>query len=209
MSFGMAAFFLSCSVFLVMFSFVFIAVNQNKISHTPDKLENFSALFMEVDNKSEPATYFYVLFFGRRMVFSFGLVAFYMVAHAQVSICIVSSGFLLFYLVMIRPYKEKILNIYSIFNEICTFFCSLFLLAFDPIEIEGTTKSFSNNQIYAGWGVVAMISLCLIGNFVYLFPVKMCETYVLLKALPKKLKEICRRSKNDKIRKFKQILTFI
>lgn len=51
LSFLMSAFFLSISLFLLIFSAIFLVWNRDKIEHTPDKLPNYTALFEEIQNK--------------------------------------------------------------------------------------------------------------------------------------------------------------
>lgn len=202
MSFALAAFFLGCSLYLVLFCTLFLITNQERISHIPDKLENYTALFMEINNKHEAATYFYILFFVRRIALAFGFVFFYMVPPVQICICVCSSGMMIYYLSVVKPYKENILNVSSIFNESCVFACSFCLIWFTPIKIDGDNEDPTSRQVNLGWVIIIFISIGLVGNFMYLFPVKLYETYMITKHMYRKIKEFLRRRQRVKIGKF-------
>ena len=90
---------------------------KDKIAHTPDKLVKYSALFEEIKHHDQNSLFYYIIFFARRIIFAFGLVMFYQNSQAQILVCIMSSVSVLIYLFMVMPYKARILNVFTIFNE--------------------------------------------------------------------------------------------
>lgn len=118
MSLTMSLLFVALSVFLMVFSFLVLYFKREVIAHEPDKLPNYSALFEEVNNKNPIATYYYFVFFVRRLLFACGLVLFYQGAASQMAVCIFTSFFVAAYLVAAVPYKAKVLNRFTIFNEL-------------------------------------------------------------------------------------------
>jgi hypothetical protein len=58
-------------MFLVSFTTLFLLIERNRISHTPDKLPFYNSLFSEVKNKDERATYYFIMFLVRRIIFAF------------------------------------------------------------------------------------------------------------------------------------------
>ena len=69
-SFVLAQIIAIACISLVVFSTIMLVIYRDKISHTPDKLIYFSSLFSEVKNKNELATYYFIFFFMRRMLFA-------------------------------------------------------------------------------------------------------------------------------------------
>jgi len=75
---------------------------------------------------------------------------------------------------------------------------SLAVLMFDDIVNESTTNSVDDWRIGVGWAIISVISLCLAVNVLYLIPVKISESYQILKLVFKWLGSFvckCRQSK--------------
>ena len=150
----------------------------------------------------ESATYFYIIFFIRRIIFAFAMVFLYTISEIQVAIWICTSILFLMYLVVFTPYKASILNRFSIFNELWVFICSCSLLAFSSIEFESNqTTQTTTTQDYCGWIIIVSSSWCLIWNCVFLFPVKLYETFVLVKKIASKINSFIFKKAKNKIGK--------
>lgn len=186
------------------FTTIFTMTKQSQISHTPDKLNNFTALFSEVKNKSEPATYFTVIFFARRLIFASGLVIFHEVSPGQIWVWVASTAIMLYYLITIQPFKDDILNKFSIFNEFCVGGCCLLLLVFDQVKSDTDISKQRTNNLHenAGWGMILIVVLCLCVNFIYLIPVKLYETFILGKNGVKRLRNVWRNESQSKVSKY-------
>lgn len=54
-------------------------------------------------------------------------------------------------------------------------------MTFDSLDVESVPEPVTGWKNYAGWLLVGIISLCLAANVAYLFPVKVYETFMLVK----------------------------
>lgn len=196
MSLFLAALFLSLSFVLAIFSSVFLHLKQEEIYHQPDKLPNYSALFSDVNNKKPLAIYYYVIFFFRRMIFGFGLIAFYECAEVQITTWIITSFAVLYYLITVLPYKDRNLNFFTIFNEVCVFMVSVSLILYDNVKVDQNSKVVTGWKQDIGWLTIAPVIIWVIVNVIYLFPVKIYETFILAKLVVGKLKRSSFKVKN-------------
>ena len=166
-------------------------------------MKSFTVLYEEIKNKDEASTYFYVIFFVRRILLAVVMVLFYTNSWVQITICIITSLTVLIYLVWVMPYKESIINKFSIFNEIWVFACCWTLLSYDIIYddqsiVQGTTTF----QLNISWVIIASSILCLSVNWIYLLPLKFYETFILIKNTTKKIANYIFKRKESKISKY-------
>jgi hypothetical protein len=102
-------------------------------SEATDLTANWSSLFEEFKNdQGWLSSAFYVIFLARRLLYVsllFGLVAFPLV---QIILSAVFSAVLATFVVAYRPYRDQVLNVCSVYCELCSVLifslCGLFLL---------------------------------------------------------------------------------
>ena len=98
------------------------------------------------------------------------------------------------------PYKHSIINKFAIFDEVCFIFGWMTLLFFKENKLDINEESSVSTLEYAtGWVFVSFIWILWAINFVFLIPMKMFESYLIIKAFLKSLwgniKKLINRSK--------------
>ena len=86
------------------------------------------------------------------------------------------------------PYKHSIINKFAIFDEVCFIFgwTTLFLFKENKLDIN-EESSVSTLEYATGWVFVSFIWILWAINFVFLIPIKMCESYQAIKTFFKSL----------------------
>ena len=88
------------------------------------------ALYSQIKTKSKPALMYNVLFIARRIAFSGSALLLGRYPFFQIQLLMLQSIVMIQYLVLIRPFMNKVLNITEIFNEICIIIASYHLFIF-------------------------------------------------------------------------------
>ena len=117
---------------------------------------------MNLKTKSMTSLNCQVFFFLRRLLYSFSIVFFGSYSLLQASLMTISSLALLMYMILVRPFKEKVTFYFEVFNEITLLAFSYFLIIFCDILID------SRMRYDIGWYVVIMTLLNVFINWLNL-----------------------------------------
>ena len=119
----------------------------------------FGALYLTLRPQSFISVFSTVLFFFRRLLFSFSVVFFGVAPLLQASIQVASSMFMLSFIIFVRPYLERDIFYFEVFNEATLLTCSYFLMVFCDILMD-YQKRYS-----VGWYMVAVTLLNILANW--------------------------------------------
>lgn len=182
---SLAIFYLIILSLVTIFWTFYLLKNHQGIIDKPANYESCSCLYIEIDRNKPSAVYFFIFFFMRRLIFWIGIVWFYNTAAAQIPIWIATSAGFMLYSIVVRPYKYKTLNFFSLVNEIWIFFASFTLLFFEFHQKDQDPTSSSQFQIVMGWALISLIGVWAWINFLYLVPIKAYESAILLTRVSK------------------------
>lgn len=139
----------------------YLLLNQNKRRLNEDKFQvRFGALYQNLRPEDFRAVFVSVLFFARRLIYTFSIVFFGSAPLLQAMIQVVCSMFLIMYMLICRPFIEKEIFYFELFNEATLLSCSYFLIVFCDILMD------YDKRMSVGWYMTVVTLFNILANWV-------------------------------------------
>ncbi|CDW91190.1 UNKNOWN [Stylonychia lemnae] len=187
MSFYGSYIFIAISLFLIVFSVVFVIIQRHFLSHKRFQ-HTWGALILNGEIKlKKPYHYLYLwTFLVRRAVLAISLVVAKDYPRAQLMVYIGSSSFILLWHLILQPYESNMLNFFNIFNELVLLLCGCIMILFlDAAMPEKEANLY-------GYLMITIVVLAIIINWAVILPSKVIEGIESVKLMI--------RHRDDKIR---------
>ena len=122
----------------------------------------FGSLYEGLDLRNVYSVMHSVVFFVRRLLFSFSIVFFGEVPLLQATLQIIMSMSLIVYMLLFKPFKKKKTFYYELYNEGTLLTCSYFLMVFCDILMD------SEIRYNVGWFMTTATLINLFTNYMNL-----------------------------------------
>jgi len=179
-----------CLAFVLMaipfLSFMFLKQNISKLK-TDTYVKRSGSLYLNLKTSHFRFVMTTVLFFSRRLIFAFRIVFFGAAPFLQACLQILSSFFILTYMIYVKPFVKRKILYFEIFNEMTLLTCSYFLLVFCDILMDNYLR------ISVGWYMVVVTLFNVLVNYLSLI-------YTLGKKLFKKIRRKCLSPVREKVK---------
>eukprot|EP00347_Sterkiella_histriomuscorum_P000767 403374579 len=173
--------FIGLSGFLFIFSLVFVQLNKRFLSHKKFQ-HTWGALILNGELKLEhPWHYLYLwTFLLRRTAFSVSVVILRDYPKIQLFIYLSSCIFIFLWHLILRPYKDSMLNFFYVFNELVLIICGCIMMLFLD-----SSMSEKESNLY-GYLMIVIVVLAIVINWLVILPSKIMDVIQSLRDLIKK-----------------------
>ncbi len=121
--------FLSIALSFLIFTFGFLKINHLKLKDN-DFLLRYNSLYLSVNTGRQYSQLAMSFFLVRRLCLASFIVFLEEYPVFQIWFIMASASMMIFYVIKVRPYNEKLINYIEIFNEIIILACCIFAHAF-------------------------------------------------------------------------------